>query len=94
MSDLISRSALYDALIKCDGLGRKSCEAVVKVIMNQPTAYDLDKVIKQLELVIEKCKSLAYEHDAEFLYNISEVFRSKYWAYKDAIEIVRKGGVE
>lgn len=37
MSDLISRSALLEALVYCDGLGRKSCEAVIKTINEQPT---------------------------------------------------------
>lgn len=37
MSDLISRSALLEALVHCDGLGRKSCEAVIKTINEQPT---------------------------------------------------------
>ena len=37
MSDLISRSALLESLIHCDGLGRKSFEAVIKTINEQPT---------------------------------------------------------
>ena len=37
MSDLISRSALLESMIHCDGLGRKSMEAVLKVINEQPT---------------------------------------------------------
>lgn len=97
MDDLISRSAFEKFIKEKYKDGESTGDIKDQMLFDldyQPTAYDLDKVIKQLELVIEKCKSLAYEHDAEFLYNISEVFRSKYWAYKDAIEIVRKGGVE
>lgn len=37
MSDIISRSALIEALVHCDGLGRKSCEAVIKTINELPT---------------------------------------------------------
>jgi hypothetical protein len=37
MSDVISRSALIEALVHCDGLGRKSCEAVIKTINELPT---------------------------------------------------------
>ena len=37
MSDLISRSALLESLIYCKELGRKSAEAVGKVINEQPT---------------------------------------------------------
>lgn len=82
MSDLISRSALYDALIKCDGLGRKSCEAVVKVIKNQPTAYDVDKVVVELK------KKKRFFHGG----TLQEYYYGK--GIDDAIEIVRKGGVE
>ena len=49
MNDLISRSALLESLIHCDALGRKSFEAVIKHINEQPTVYDLDKVVERLE---------------------------------------------
>lgn len=37
MNDLISRSALKESLIYCKELGRKSFEAVLKVIDDHPT---------------------------------------------------------
>lgn len=55
MSDLISRSALMESLIHCDGLGRKSLEAVIKTINEQPTACDVDKVVEGLEDLIQRC---------------------------------------
>lgn len=44
MSDLISRSALLESLIHCDGLGRKSLEAVIKTINEQPTVEAMEVV--------------------------------------------------
>ena len=38
MSDLISRSALLESLMHCDALGRKSLDAVLQTINEQPTA--------------------------------------------------------
>ena len=49
MSDLISRSALMESLIKCKGLGRNSCGLVAEVIKNQPNAYDADNVVEQIK---------------------------------------------
>ena len=49
MSDLISRSALMESLIKCKGLGRNSCGLVADLVRNRPTAYDVDKVVEQIK---------------------------------------------
>lgn len=37
MSDLISRIALLESLMHCDGLGRKSLDTVLQTINEQPT---------------------------------------------------------
>lgn len=42
-NDLISRQALLESLIHCEGLGRKSFEAVIEVIKQQPTAHSDNK---------------------------------------------------
>ena len=58
------------------------------MIFDQPTAYDIDKVIEQLENEASRCASFFcddYRDDYE---------RGKFEAYNDAIEIVEKGGAE
>ena len=55
-------------------------------IAEQPTAYDVEKVIKQLESEASHCASFFdgyYTDDYE---------RGKFEAYNEAVEIVKKGG--
>ncbi len=47
-NDLISREEAINRLIKCNLLGRKSCEQVAEMLKNLPTAYYVDKVVEQL----------------------------------------------
>ena len=57
-------------------------------IAEQPTAYDVEKVIKQLESEASHCASFFdgyYTDDYE---------RGKFEAYNEAAEIVKKGGAE
>ena len=58
MSDYISKSALMDALIYCDGLGRKSLEAVVKTINEQPTLDEKEIIRKAFERVVERLENI------------------------------------
>lgn len=76
--DLISRSALLESLIHCDGLGRKSLEAVIKHINEQPTAYNVEKVVEELRK----------HHEEEM------VTRNPIISLDSAISIVRNGGEE
>lgn len=58
------------------------------MVFDQPIAYDIDKVIEQLENEASRCASFFcddYRDDYE---------RGKFEAYNDAIEIVEKGGAE
>jgi benzoyl-CoA reductase/2-hydroxyglutaryl-CoA dehydratase subunit BcrC/BadD/HgdB len=89
MSDLISRSQLMESLIYCDGLGRKSLEAVIKTISEQPTAYDVDKVVKELEEVIQEHKENASK-TSEMSVLVSEL--KMVGCYSHAIEIVKEVG--
>lgn len=93
MSDLISRSALMESLIHCDGLGRKSLEAVIKTIKEQPTAYDVDKVVEELEDKMLTSSSASAEAIMEMCGVSATFYNGEYEAYKHAIEIVRGGGV-
>ena len=51
-----------------------------------PTAYDIDKVVEQLEECQNNCFVGSYE-------DYDEYEAGKDMAYADAIEIVKKGGV-
>lgn len=79
MSDLISKSALIEALIKCKGLGRKSCELVAEAIKNQPEAYNVDKVVEQINETREIFES---QHIVPCI-NMDR-----------ATEIVKRGGID
>ena len=79
MDDLISRSKVIDVLketgiIVDNDLGHLVVEEIERI----PTAYDVEKVMEQLE-------------DASVYDDVDDVFVIR--EYK-AIEIVRKGGVE
>ena len=56
------------------------------MVFDHPTAYDIDKVIEQLESEASHCASFFdgyYTDDYE---------RGKFEAYNEAVEIVKKGG--
>ena len=48
MRKLIDADIFLQNLINCD-IGRKSLEKVIEAVKKQPTAYDPDKVVEQLE---------------------------------------------
>ena len=94
MNDLISKSALIDALkIHFDSCFREDGELfysdhictsddvvdLIKLVENQPTAYDIDKVVERLEL-----------HSFELG---TDTLPAHYVRLNDAIEIVKQGGV-
>ena len=78
---LIDADEFMENLIYCDGLGRRGLEAVLKTLKEQPTAYDISKVVAELEE--DKFKH-PFDEDEELINS-----------YIDrAIKAVRKGGVE
>ena len=94
MNDLISKSALIDALkVHFDSCFREDGELLysdhictsddvvdlIKLVENQPTAYDIDKVVEELEL-----------HSFELG---TDTIPAHYVRLNDAIEIVKQGGV-
>ena len=93
MSDLISRSALLESLIHCDGLGRKSFEAVIKTINEQPTAYDVDKVVKELESRAEANEEVSGRLKGLATKRQRDSWLQRASAFRKAIEIVKGGGV-
>ena len=69
---------------------------VFDCVKNMPTAYDVDKVVEELETLAEK--HMSNSEKAEELGKAYEkhavLHGGKGRAYENAIEIVRKGGVE
>ena len=87
MSDLISRSELLEELksLKIVLNGKEIFsddvkDEVLRIVNEQPTAYDIDKVVEELE-------KNADESHKEYC------VRAQYEAYATAIEIVKQGGI-
>ena len=59
----------------------------IDCVNEQPTAFDVDKVVKQLET--RKTRATALQKE-----NISEYFEGETDAFEFAIKIVKEGGVE
>ena len=74
MSDLISRSQLLKEIETWGGC----VEALHEYIQNMPTAYDIDKVVEELET--NKQNALEVEESIK-----------EYNVWNDAIEIVKQG---
>lgn len=79
------------------GLGKDAefafmtADSVLKLIENQPTAYDVDKVVEQLE----KLKSLVpVNRVLDDIVNDKPKELGMLIAYRKAIEIVKGGGVD
>ena len=62
-------------------------EDMVNCVMNMPTAYDVDKVVEELE-------KLADENYKAYCIAFNSDDRAEYDAYTNAIEIVKGGGVD
>lgn len=86
MSRLINADKLFHALAANFITGKKT---LGQVIDEQPTAFDLDKVVEQLEKLADEANDKILEAGGLQLY---------YDGYEDAmrtaVEIVKGGGVE
>ena len=81
-------SRLIDADKIIDSLGNSDMDfAIGAVIDEQPTVFDVDKVVKQLETKKTRATELKKKY-------ISEYFKGKADAFEFAIKIVKGGGVE
>lgn len=79
---------LIDADKIIDSLGNSDMDfAIGAVIDEQPTAFDVDKVVEQLET--RKTRAAALQEK-----NISEYFEGETDAFEFALKIVKGGGVE
>ena len=78
MSDLISRLSLKDRASEY-ALSADEYKRLCKIIDTEPTAYDIDNVVKELEL-----------HSFELG---TDTLPAHYVRLNDAIEIVKQGGI-
>lgn len=84
MSDLISRSQLLKEIETWGGC----VEALHEYIQNMPTAYDVDKVIEQLNNIKKYNLNLA-----DMMLDIQANGTNRHFiCLEDAIEIVKAGG--
>lgn len=95
MGDLISREAVIDVL-KQTGIiqdnDRGHC--VVDEINRIPTAYDVEKVVAELEQQAEKYRKRGFVHEKKDLSVMADKNYAKQCGYLEAIDIVKRGGVE
>lgn len=85
MSDLISRSQLLKEIETWGGC----VEALHEYIQNMPTAYDVDKVVKQLE---ELKSQVPVNRILDDIIKDKPKELGQLIAYGKAIEIVKAGG--
>jgi len=78
-------SRLIDADKIIDSLGNSDMDFAIGAVIEQPTAFDLDKVVEQLKT--KKTRTAA-------LQKASEYFEGETDAFEVAIKIVKGGGVE
>ena len=78
MSDLISRLSLKDRASEY-ALSADEYKRLCKIIDTEPNAYDIDNVVKELEL-----------HSFELG---TDTLPAHYVRLNDAIEIVKQGGI-
>ncbi len=91
--DLISRSALIQSL-RCNVLVDVTPN-LEQAIEEQPTAYDVDKVVEQLEQQKNQYFRRAEEIKNKFGENYeSQKNYGKACSYDHAIEIVKSSGIE
>ena len=93
MSRLIDADLLLENAIKYN-IGRTSFEEMIKCVNEQPTAYDLEAVVQQLEERIEHhVKLVNYEMNMGTIVDV-ERHKEAIKVTEKAIEIVRNGGVK
>lgn len=104
MSDLISRSELLKRfLVTKDGhrMPEKDCDNfeitvsikdIKRIIREQPTAYGIDKVVEELET--KENEAILKAPNTSDLQNPDyQKWMMKSYGFKEAIEIVKQGGV-
>lgn len=65
-----------------------------QAITEQPTAYDLDKVVEQLEENIKHTEREAKEYGEKGNIGVFAMLDARAKAYRNSIKIVKSGGIE
>lgn len=89
MSRLIDADKIdfNEAFVGASEFAQDTRNAAQMLIDNQPTAFDVDEVVEQLET--RKARATALQKE-----NISEYFEGETDAFEFAIKIVKGGGIE
>lgn len=96
MSDLISRSVLLERLKEYSNndwnksLGGTFSDCVdtcIDYVENAPTAYDVDKVVEQVEAEMRHCEAMLKRHNSFSL-------KTYHKGLSFALDIIRAGGKE
>lgn len=66
---------------------------IIGNIANQPTAYDVEKVVAELEQQAEQYGNRGFEYEKHRYSAMADEYYAKQCSYLHAIDIVRKGGV-
>lgn len=67
---------------------------ICELIDSQTTAYDVDKVVGQLEELNKVEKSFAAEYDEDGRLDLMDIHDAKAEAYRNSIRIAKSGGIE
>ena len=96
MGRLIDADALINAINKstCHCAEHLWKQVVCDVINNQSTAYDVERVVAELEEREEACKECYVEEIMTGSGGSASKYCGERWAYNNAIKIVKRGGVE
>lgn len=100
-NDLISRNAMLrhfsDWQMECSSVGSEReynlLDMVIKGIKNQPSAFDVEKVVQELERLENYSMEKAADYDEKGETKSMEIADAYADAYSKAIKIVKKGGV-
>ena len=94
--DLISRKAVLEKLkVFSDRKNGNEhflfgIETAIEIIENDPVAFDKEKVIEKLKDQYNYSRKVRNKNDNDYF----EYWDGRTDSYKDAIEIVEKGGIE
>ena len=96
--DLISRRSILNKInewsnkLSCENGKQFTLAEFEHIVANEPTAYDVDKVIKQLKQQAEQYRMRGFDIEQKGFSNIADKYYGKQCSYEHAIEIVKYGG--
>lgn len=99
MARLIDADALIEAMEKVEedyeNMGSiPNWFTALRIIKEQPTAYDVDAVVAELDKNAEAYRELGFKNDRKGRSTVADKHYYKQTAYLHAIDIVKRGGVE